>query len=142
MAKAEVLILKPSTMSYELAQKKAEGTEIVIDKDRAATFTPGLSQFREEIPKLFGLIPRFWVYPKTLLIYLEGASKCFELRSPKKLNPSYWTDSGRKKFVRKVVAKSKAEQKAITTWQFFVLLGVGAVGILLTILQMRGMAFI
>ena len=63
------------------------------------------------------------------MIWLEGASKMFELMSPKKIDPNYWSKKDKEKFVSKSIAKSKAEQKSMTNWQFAGLAVIGVASI-------------
>jgi hypothetical protein len=136
LGKANILILNPDLTFTEKRQKTQE-TEIKFKNDYAPTFSPGLSVFSETgIPKW-----KFWRTHRKLILILDGAAKAFEMKTPKKLEPNYWTTEERRKFVAKVVAKSKAEQKPMSNWQFVILALMVGLGLLIQFLVARRVGF-
>jgi len=136
LGNADIITLNPD-MTFSEKTRKTQETEIKFKGDYTPTFSPGLSVFSETgIPKW-----KFWRKHRKLIVILDGAAKAFELKTPKTLSPSYWTREERRKFVAKVVAKSKAEQKPMTNWQFGILALMVGIGLLIQFLVARRIGF-
>lgn len=139
MGKVDTIILDP-TMTFKEKKIKTESTELNMDKNYKPSFSPGRSVFRETgVSRL-----KFWRKPRNLIILLDGAMKAFELHdtATEKIEANYWTRKEKEKFINKLIAKSKAAQKVISTWQFAVIM-LGLVFIvILQILILRGIRIV
>lgn len=136
MGKVTVLKIN-ADMTFTEKTRKTEKNSVKMSKTQSPSFSVGKSVFKEEEHRWW----QFWKKRRNLLLWLDGAGKCFELASPKKIEPNFWTDEEKEKFIAKTVAKSKSEQKPFSTAQFFLLVALGIGVILLQIISMRGVRF-
>lgn len=139
MGKVNTITLNPD-MTFEEKKRKTQSKQIVIDKDYSVTLTPGRSVFSE-----VGLSRwKPWKKPRNLVIHLDRAQKAFELHdgATRELDPNYWTQEEEKKFVKKIIAKSKAEQKVISLSYFLILTIMMIIIIILQIAAMKGIRIV
>jgi len=129
-------------MTYKEKNVKTEGINLIINRKHwTPSFTLGRSVFRRLTSKW-----RFWQRSNNLVLVLDEAETCFSLHDgvAKEIdvgNP--WTRKALRKYVAKIVAKQKAEQKIINTthfvilavmiagvmvFQFFIMRGLGLIG--------------
>jgi len=135
--KVTVITLNPD-VTFREQKKRTDVTNIVMDKNNKPSFTIGRSVFRELLPKWKKLFGR---KERNLVIYMEGATSCFEVTQDMKLESherDIWSKKEKEKYINKLTAKSKAEQKAIETWQFYLLAGLGITVLALQLLIARG----
>jgi len=139
LAKTNVIILN-ADQTFEDKKITPEGTNLKLDKDWSPSFTPGKSVFSErDIPKW-----QFWRRERKIIIIADESMKAFELeaKGKNKIVSSLWTRTEIKKFIAKVIAKSKAAQKPFSNWQVIALLiGLGLVAVL-QLLHMQGVRFV
>lgn len=144
--KSNLIELYPN-MTFKELEAKSEADNLKITKHDAPSFKIGASVFREIISPLNWkrYIPLMWRNrkPRNLIIHLNGANSCFELDVPKNALESFkhhlWSPKEKEKWMNKLLAKSKAEQKIISTTQFYVLVIMLGIIAVLQILTMRGM---
>lgn len=139
MGKVDTIILHPD-MTFEEKRRKTESTEIDLGDDYKPSFSMGRSVFKETgVSRL-----KFWKKPRNLLILLFGAHRAFELHdgTTKELEPNYWSMKEKQKFIKKLIAKSKAAQRAITLSHFIILAILLGVVIALQLALMRGIRIV
>lgn len=136
MGKVTVIVLNPD-MTFKEKKVRTESKKLKIERSWKPSFTPGRSVFKEESgPRL-----KFWKRNRNLIITLHEAEKAFELHdsSANELDPSYWTRKETQKFIAQLVAKSKAQQKVISTSHFIIIMvALGIIGVF-QFLMMKGM---
>ena len=136
--KVSVITLNPD-QTFTEKKKKTDVDNVEVSKNNKPSFSIGRSVFHELIPRW-----KRWLLgrkERNLLIYIDGANSCFELKGKETLE-SYeshiWSRKEKEKYINKLSAKSKAEQKAIETWQFFLLAGLGIAILVCQLFVMRG----
>lgn len=148
---SNVLTLHPD-MTFTETKEKTEHDKIIeikgkISKETSlvASFKMGVSLFKER--KTWSSL-KFWKHQRHLLIRLDGATKCFYLEPPKdkdaesQLLGGYWTESEAKKLIAKLVAKSKADQKSMSRWEFVFLALISILNLVVVFLIAKGMGII
>ena len=135
--KVSVITLNPD-MTFKEQKKKTDVDNVDISKNNKPSFSIGRSVFHELIPRWKRLL--LGRKERNLLIYCDGANSCFELndKSLESHESHIWSQKEKEKYINKLSAKSKAEQKAIETWQFFLLAGLGIMVLVCQLLIMRG----
>lgn len=139
MGKVDTIILHPD-MTFEEKKKKTESTEIDLGNDYKPSFKIGRSVFKEiNVSRL-----KFWRKPRNLIILLFGAHQAFELHDGKtqEIEPNYWSMKEKQKFIKKLIAKSKAAQRAISLSHFIILAILLVVIIVLQLALMRGIRIV
>lgn len=139
MGKVDTLILHPD-MTFEEKKKKTESTNIDMGKDYKPSFSMGRSVFKEiGISRL-----KFWRRSRNLIILLKGAHKAFELHdsATHELDANYWTMKEKQDFIKKLIAKSKAAQRAISLSHFVILAILLMVVIALQLALMKGIRIV
>lgn len=139
MGKVKTIILNPD-MTYSEKNTKTEGKHLIINRKHwTPTFTLGRSVFRKLTSKW-----RFWQRTNNLVLVLDEAQQCFELHdgTTKELEPHIWTMKEIRKYVAKILAKSKAEQKIINTTHFIILAVMIAGVLVFQFFIMRGLGLI
>ena len=136
--KVTVITLNPD-QTFTEKKKRTDVDNVELAKNNKPSFSIGRSIFRELIPRW-----KKWLLGKkerNLLIYIDGSNSCFELKGKGDLE-SYeshiWSRKEKEKFINKLATKTKAEQKAIETWQFFLLAGLGIMILVCQFAIMRG----
>jgi hypothetical protein len=137
-------------MSFEEKTVKVSEDKIILrrgETDYTPSFGIGKSVFREK-RKISFLMP--WKRPRNLIILLDGAPQAISLESTpgengEPLRPAlalnFGTLKDAKRFIYKMVAKSKADQKPITNMQFTVMaILIGAV-LVFQFMIMKGVKF-
>jgi len=135
--KVSVITLNPD-MTFRERKKRTDITNINISKHDKPSFVIGRSVFRELLPKWKKLFGR---KERNLVFHMAGATSCFEVTMDMKLESherDIWSKREKEKYINKLTAKSKAEQKAIETWQFFLLAGLGITVLILQLVIARG----
>lgn len=146
--------------TFEEKYVATEQDKIILhrkEKDYTPTFIPGKSVFREKPFNFLKRILMFWKKPRNLIILLDGAPKALTLDLPDNFDrdkdPSdlmdtdlvlgfnFGTLKDLKRFVYKVVAKSKADQKPISNMMFTVLVVILSLVLVFQILLMKGVKF-
>lgn len=141
--KANVIELRPD-MTFSELKRKTEADNLLLTNDDSPSFKIGTSVFTETFSRswLRKIIPFFKKRPRNLILHLEGANSCFSLEATKEQLESYihhlWSKREKEKFVAKISAKRKAEQKAISTTYFLVLAMMLGIVIVIQILIARG----
>jgi len=139
MGKVNALILYPD-MTFEEKKVKTDATNVIIDKHYSPSFSMGRSVFKEiDIPRL-----KFWRKPRNIIILVDGSDRAMELHDSAtgEVEIGHWTRKEKEKFVRKIVAKSVARQRAISMGHFVILALMIGVVIILQIMLMKGMRFV
>lgn len=136
-------------MFFIESQKKTDSNNIQIDRTNKPSFKLGQSVFREVISPLeswkrfipFQLRKRA---PRNLIIHLNGANACLELKegaggkSIETHEHHLWSPKEKAKFINKLTAKSKAEQQIISTGRFYAILIFLGLIVILQIIGLRG----
>ena len=135
--KVSVITLNPD-MTFKEQKKRTDVDNVDLSKNNKPSFTIGRSVFHELIPTW-----KKWLLGKKerkLILYFDGANSCFEIngKSFESHESHIWSRKEKEKYINKLSAKSKAEQKAIETWQFFLLAGLGIMVLVCQLLIMRG----
>lgn len=135
--KVSVITLNPD-MTFREQKKRTEVDNVDLSKHNKPSFTIGRSVFRELIPRW-----KRWLLgrkERNLVLYFAGANSCFEVNSEgfESHESHIWSQKEKEKYINKLSAKSKAEQKAIETWQFFLLAGLGIMILVCQFAIMRG----
>jgi len=133
MGKPNVLILNPD-MTFKEKRHKTSEDRIHIKREWNPQFSPGKSVFSEVGIRRW----RFWRRARKLIVLADGSLQAFELQinnpGENELKPHYWDLKEIRKFVAKVLAKSKAQQRSISNTQLIMILaGLGIIGFLLLI---------
>ena len=135
--KASVIILNPD-MTFKEQKKRTDVDNVDLSNHNKPSFTIGRSVFRELIPTW-----KKWLLGKkerNLLLYFAGANSCFEVNKHgfESHESHVWSRKEKEKTINKLAIKSKAEQKAIETWQFYLLAALGIIVLFCQLLIMRG----
>lgn len=138
-------------MTFSETRTKAEENKILVDRHYNPTFKMGTSIFRERKTKYSRF--KFWKRPRNMAILIDGSPKVTHLEEIP-LNPKddqslktpalafeFGTRKDTQKFIYKLIAKSKAEQKPISNMQFLILTILLVVIVVFQILLMRGVSF-
>lgn len=144
--KANVLELRPD-MTFSELKRKTEADNVKISENDSPSFKVGKSVFRETFSLSWRrFLPFGKKKPRNLILHLEGANSCFDLDITAKELESYkhhlWNKKEKEKFISKVIAKSKAEQKMISTTHFLILAIMLGVIVVLQFLIVRGLRLI
>jgi len=134
--KVSVITLNPD-MTFRERKKRTDIDNVDISKHDKPDFVIGRSVFRELRSPLKRLLGK---KPRNLLIHVAGANSCFELnRGDFESHVNHlWSRKEKEKYIDKLALKSKAEGKAIESWQFFVLAGLAIVVLVFQILILSG----
>ncbi len=139
MGKVNTIILNPD-MTFEEKKVKTQSDNLKLEKHYTPSFSLGRSVFKEiGVSRI-----KPWKKARNLILLVDGSNKAFEMHDgkAKEIEPGYWTRKEKEKFVNKVIAKSKADQKIINTTHFIIIM-VGIVFIIvLQFLMMRGLRII
>ena len=135
--KVSVITLNPD-MTFREQKKRTDVDNVELSKNNKPSFTIGRSVFRELIPRW-----KRWLLgrkERNLVLYFDGANSCFEVNKEglKSHESHIWSRKEKEKTINKLAIKSKAEQKAIETWQFFLLAGLGIMILVCQFAIMRG----
>lgn len=140
--KATVIELN-ADMTFKEVLKATDENSVKISSGSTPSFSLGRSVFREiKDPLNWKRYIPFMLRnrkPRNLILHLNGANSCFELSDKLKSNQDHlWSKKEKEKFVSKIIAKSKSEQKLIDTTQFYIILVCLGLVILLQIIIGRG----
>lgn len=118
MGKVSVIKLNPD-MTFEEKRKKTSENVIEMKGVWKPNFKIGRSVFRELVSKW-----KFWKKSRNIVIVGDGFPSCFEMydSSTKELDPNFGTMKDKQRFVSKLIAKSKSEQKTIDTTHFIIIM--------------------
>jgi hypothetical protein len=124
-------------MTYLRKKRKIQDDKIIVSKkdNYTPSLTLGASVFRERKPAW-----KFWSRGKDICILMDGSPKALTL-DPKDvpaLNLQFGTKEETTRFISKVVAKSKADQKPITNMQFMMIAMLLVIVVVLQVMAMRG----
>lgn len=135
---------------------KIEQDKLILkrsEKDYTPEFSPGRSVFKERPFPIALKMIKFWKKRRTLILLLDGQPKAVTLDPPEakddkeikdedyKLSFSFGTLATVKRFIYKLVAKSKAEQKPISNIQFTILAIFLGIIVVFQLLIMKGVTF-
>lgn len=124
-------------MTYLRKKRKIQDDKIIVSKkdDYKLSLTMGASVFRERKPAW-----KFWRSGKDIAILMDGSPKALTLdpKDAPTLNLQFGTKEDTKKFITRVVAKSKADQKPITNIQFLIIAMLLGLVVVLQFMAMRG----
>lgn len=129
--------------SFKEKRVKVEEDKLKLSKEQTPKYTP-LSVFKECNFPLWQRFLMFWKRKRTLLIYLDGAPKTYELDTSQdetRLIPNFGTLDDEIKFLKKVTLKSVADRKPITNMQFFVICALLIGVMMLVFMDMKGITF-
>ncbi len=131
--------------TFEEIKKTPKENKLPISPAYIPGFGEGASVFRERLSAQNKFM--FWKKPRNLVILVDGCPKATELKigNADGDKPCLYFNFGTMKeawaYIAKVVAKSKADQKPIQTWQFVVLaVMIGGI-IALQFALMKGVKF-
>lgn len=97
---------------------KTEQNKLLYNDNIKPTFSPA-SIFHEEKVSRF----KFWKSPRKICLYVDGATEVSNLKKLK-LNQTMFSIEEIQHLVKKVIGKTKADQKILSTWQTFGLFGL------------------
>jgi hypothetical protein len=137
-------------LTYIRKKRKVQDNKLLVSKKEGYTpdISQGMSIFKERKPAW-----KFWRGGKDIAILLDGCPKALTLESPKpqydtdgkllstgepSLNLQFGTREDTKRFISKVVAKDKADQKPITNIQFIIIAMLLGLVLVLQFMSMRG----
>lgn len=134
-------------MTFSELKRKTEADNVLLTKDDTPSFKLGRSVFKETFSSSWRrFIPFMKRKPRNLILHLEGANSCFDLDISAEELESYkhhlWSKGEKEKFVAKISAKRKAEQKMISTTHFLILAIMLGMILVLQILIARGIRVI
>jgi len=137
--KVKLIELNPD-MTFTEKKKKTESNNVVESKHNSPSFVLGRSVFKEIIPRWKRVL--LLKKPRNILLYLSGANSCFDI-DPKGELESHknhlWSKTEKEKFINKLVAKLKGEQRPMTNLQFIVLAGLLVFILVMQFLVLRGL---
>lgn len=130
-------------MTFEEKRAKTSQDKITVDKDVTVDFEMGTSIFKERRKPIDYFKP--WKRSRQLAILLDGTPTALSLRplpdDKLSLAFDFGTIKDTVKFIYKIVAKSKSDQKPISNTQFMVLaLLIGAV-VVFQMMMLKGVKF-
>lgn len=135
--KATVIELN-ADMTFRERKRKTEENHIKVSKNKSPSFVIGRSIFRELIP--FWKKVLLFKRSRNLILYFTGANSCFSV-SKQSLN-SYesqlWSEKEKEDYVNKLIAKSRAELKPMSNFQFFIIGGLLVAILLIEIFRTLG----
>ena len=132
-------------MTFNERKVKIKENKILIDKNYTPDFILGTSVFRER-PKPFLIrLITFWKRPRNLLVLVDGASRAAQLLGDEENHPalafSFGDRQDAERFLYKIVAKSKADQKPLSNFQFILLALLIGMVVVLQFMLMKGVQF-
>lgn len=131
--------------TFEETKKTPKDNKLPISNIYTPEFGEGESVFKERLSASNKF--KFWKKQRNLIILVDGCPKATELRitASEGEKPCLYFNFGTMKeawaYIAKVVAKSKADQKPISTWQFVILAVMMGGIIALQFALMKGVKF-
>lgn len=125
-------------MTYIRKKRKVQDDKVLVSRKENYTpsLTLGTSIFKERKP-----FWKFWTHGKDIAILLDGCNHVLTLEKSEEkpsLNLQFGTKEETVRFISKVVAKSKADQKPITNFQFLIMAMLLGLIVVLQFMAMRG----
>lgn len=136
--KVKLIELNPD-MTFTEKKKKTESNNVKVSEHNRPSFVLGRSVFRELVPKWKRIL--LFKKARNIVLYLSGANSCFDLDPEGELESHkghLWSPKEKEKFVNKLVAKLKGEQRPMSNIQFFVIAGIGLANLVVLILLLGG----
>ena len=140
-------------MTFEEKRSKAKETKLQIEKEYEVDFAIGRSVFIERWKFINRLM--FWRRRRQMVFLNDGSNECMNMASetvPSEKNPgcveirpslsfNFGTRDETRRYVAKVIAKAKADQKPLSTNQFIIIIALLAVIAMLQVMVMKGVKF-
>ena len=128
-------------MTFEETKRRTREDKIIIDKDYTPEFKIGTGVFIERMTFLKRLMLK---RKRNLILLVDGAPMATHLEGS---NPhpalafDFGTREDTQKFLYKIVAKSKADQKPISNMQFTILAVLIGIVVVFQFMLMKGVTF-
>lgn len=156
MARVTVICIHADGI-IEIRRKRTHANQMIWDKTYSPTFTSTFEEARTWSPL------RFWRGRRRFLLWLYGTPRCFEVIIPKldedamkdiaeqlgkavkdltkdelaEFDFPYWNLREATQIIAKIIAKSKADQRVISGFEFYILLALNLVSLVLILMIAR-----
>lgn len=140
-------------MTFEELSKRTAENKVLMDKDYQPDFKIGASVFRERPQNVLKRYVFFWKKARNLMILIDGNPSAIDFINPALNGPpeagkqkpwlglNFGSEKDTKRFIAKLMAKAKVDQKPMSNFQFLGIAGLLIAVLMFQFLLMKGITF-